>query len=295
MTQDAKAGTGDETAEASPPPEPGRIGQLGGFGSLLANVLIFAVVGFALCTHTYETSTLDFLGKMIAAPGDLPGAEPSDFYYQSVQEDEYLEWATFWGFAFAAFVGWFAAWRQWRSVRQVPWFLVGVGLFSLVFALEEISWGQRVFSYRPPVYFLEHNFQQEFNVHNVIGTSTRKLLLKIIILSYGVVLPALALFPPIRRIFARTAVVVPPVATIPAFYVAYHLYQFYPWKFTGELVELMLAFGFLFAAVEAVASCTPGSRARSAPATRTSCARHSRRRRPSGATSSRWRGGSVVG
>ena len=36
----------------------------------------------------------------------------------------------------------------------------------LIFALEEISWGQRIFGIESPEFFLGHNYQQETNIHN---------------------------------------------------------------------------------------------------------------------------------
>lgn len=36
----------------------------------------------------------------------------------------------------------------------------------LIFALEEISWGQRIFGIESPEFFLEYNYQQETNIHN---------------------------------------------------------------------------------------------------------------------------------
>ena len=90
--------------------------------ALLANLLIIGTIGaYALL------SELD-----------------PDVFYRSVQEDEWLEWATVWAFlggtlAFAA-----AARAQWASVRRLPWFLGGVALFCFLVAMEEISWGQRL-------------------------------------------------------------------------------------------------------------------------------------------------------
>ncbi len=192
-----------------------------------------------------------------------------DFYYRSAQEDEYLEWGTFWAFIFAAVVCVLAGVYQRRATGAVPWFLFGVAAFCVVVAMEEISWGQRVFAYRPPVYFLEHNFQQELNVHNVMSTSTRKLALKAVILGYGVLLPlSAALSKPVRKLYARIGVVIPPLALAPSFIAAFLLYQRYDgftwldddwdsdwwdaWSFTGEWVEIMLGLGFLFAAIAAL-------------------------------------------
>ncbi len=175
-----------------------------------------------------------------------------DFYYRSAQEDEYLEWGTFWAFIFAAVFCVVAGVYQRRADKQLPWFLFGVALFCAVVAMEEISWGQRVFAYRPPVYFLEHNFQQELNLHNVISKDLRKLAVKIVILGYGVALPLAALIPAVRKELARAAVVAPPAALAPSFLATYVYYETYPWSLTGEWVELMLGLGFLFTAIIAV-------------------------------------------
>ena len=172
-----------------------------------------------------------------------------DAYYQAVQEDEFLEWATVWAFIAAAVVFGIAAWRQRRSAGMLPWFLAGVSLFCVFVAGEEFSWGQRILGYRPPVYFLEENFQQELNVHNVVDTSLRKLALKSVILGYGVVLPLVALVPAVRKLFDKLGVVAPPWELAPAFLVTYLTYEEYPLEFTGEVVELMLGLAFLFAAL----------------------------------------------
>jgi hypothetical protein len=46
-------------------------------------------------------------------------------------------------------------------------FTLLLGLLFLFGFLEEISYGQRVFGFATPQYFLEHNVQQEFNLHNM--------------------------------------------------------------------------------------------------------------------------------
>ena len=175
-----------------------------------------------------------------------------DFYYMSAQEDEYLEWGTFWAFIFAAGICVLAGAYQRRATGQLPWFLVGVAVFCFVVAMEEISWGQRVFAYRPPVYFLENNFQQELNFHNVVSTKLRKLAVKGVMLGYGVVLPLAVLIPSVKKQFSQAAIVVPPVALIPSFLATFYFYHDYPWSLTGEWAEMMLGLGFLFAAVAAL-------------------------------------------
>ena len=193
---------------------------------LLANLAVFGVVVFA-----YVLDRVD-----------------PDLYYRILQEDEFLEWSTFWAFiAAASFFVW-ASIGQRRSGRPLPWFFGGVALFCFLVAMEEISWGQRVLGYRPPAYFLEHNFQQELNIHNVFSTGLRRQTLKAIILGYGVLLPLVSLPAWLRSNLDRVGITAPPVALVPAFFATYLTYQIYPWQFSGELVELMLGLGFLFAA-----------------------------------------------
>ncbi len=195
---------------------------------VVANLLVLAVLGWGAYLHSTSPER----------------------YYASLQEDAYLEWATVWAFLLGAAVFVAAALAQRRRRGGLPWFLAGAALFCFVVGMEEISWGQRLLGYRPPAYFLEHNFQQELNVHNVFSTALRKLALKWSIGGYGVLLPLVALVPAVRRLFERLRVVSPPLALAPAFAAAFFLYQNYPWKFTGELVELMLGLGLLFAALD---------------------------------------------
>jgi hypothetical protein len=195
--------------------------------ALVANLLVLGVLGYAAYL---ENSS-------------------ADAYYRAVQEDEWLEWASFWAFGLAGVLFVATAFRQWRATGKLPWFATGVALFCWFVALEEISWGQRLLGYRPPTYFLVENFQQELNIHNVVDTKYRKLALKGVILGYGVVLPVLALLPGLREILRRLGMEAPPLALAPAFLAAYVLYVKYPWTHTGEWVELMLGLGFLFAAL----------------------------------------------
>ncbi len=173
----------------------------------------------------------------------------SDFYYLSVQEDEYLEWASFWAFLLAALAYVRRAIHYRQTTSTFPWFFYGVALFCFVVAMEEISWGQRVFGYRPPVYFLEYNFQQEFNFHNVVETDYRKLALTLIIAGYGIVLPLAAQFGFLKGWLGRLGIVAPTILLLPVFAASFLLYVVYPWSHSGEWVELILGLGFLFSAV----------------------------------------------
>ncbi len=173
----------------------------------------------------------------------------ADRYYRAVQEDQTLEWASFLAFFVAAVLFGVAAVRKWRITGRIQWFPLGLALFCFVVAMEEISWAQRVFAYRPPVYFLENNFQQEFNLHNVVLTGYRKLAVEVILLGYGVVFPLLLLYRTLRKRLQTWSIVPPSISLIPLFLVSYLMYADYAWEFTGEWVELMMGLGFLFAAL----------------------------------------------
>jgi hypothetical protein len=186
-------------------------------------------------------------GVMIAAAVFM--AVNREVYYLIVQEDKAVEWMTFWAFFAAAAVYAQASFRQYAGTSKIPWFLILISLFCLFVAMEEVSWGQRLLGYRPPAYFLENNFQQEFNVHNVIDDYLRNLTLRVVILGFGVIFPLVWIIPGVQRLLWKIALVPPPVVFSPAFLATYILFEEYPWKYAGEVAELMLGLGFLFSAM----------------------------------------------
>ena len=100
-----------------------------------------------------------------------------DFYYFTVQEDEYLEWASFWAFLLAAAAFFRTAIVHRPANRIFPWYLYGLALFCFVVAMEEISWGQRLVGFSSPEFFRANNLQGETNIHNFLtvpfGTSLK--------------------------------------------------------------------------------------------------------------------------
>lgn len=197
------------------------------FYFLIANILVLGTVAYASALHSSY----------------------SDFYFFSIQEDEYLEWSSFWAFVLAA-VAYFRRAASFRlATHRFPWFLYGVALFCLFVAMEEISWGQRLLGYRPPAYFLEHNYQQEFNLHNVVESDYRQFAVQLIIIGYGIVLPLATLSSYMKSWFERLGIVAPGITLVPAFTGTFLVYYVYPWSHSGEWVELMLGLSFLFSAV----------------------------------------------
>lgn len=202
---------------------------------------------------------LGFLGAFAWLEASYQG-----LYYRSVQEDQALEWASFWGFFIAGGVFVLAARSQRRTTEALPWFLAGLVLFCFFVAMEEISWGQRIFGHRPPDYFLAQNYQQEFNLHNLAGSELRLFAFRTVILGYGVLLPVAASVPFVRRLIDRIALMPPPVALAPSMLAMFLIHFWYPWKFTGEVIECTLGLAFLFAATANAAQFSSG-RGRGSP------------------------------
>src|SRR5262245_11646687 len=133
------------------------------------------------------------------------------------QEDGVVEWATFLAYAFAA------GWLLLVVRKQSPsWWFKGatflLAAFCLVVAGEEISWGQRLFGFKPPDVFLERNFQQELNLHNVLMDERglgfaleSKHLVIAIVLGFACVWPWLVR----RRRLEVFAPLAPPLALVP--------------------------------------------------------------------------------
>jgi hypothetical protein len=103
----------------------------------------------------YHVAATAFVALCLA----LAVARP-DSYRDAMQEDRFIEWASVVVFAAAGMS------HVVRAARARRGFDVLVGLFLLVVAGEEMSWGQRLLGVTPPSYFLEHNTQQEMNLHN---------------------------------------------------------------------------------------------------------------------------------
>lgn len=187
-----------------------------------------------------------FLG-LIAGFSALSVLNP-DAFYRHVQEDQPLEWSTVWAFIVASAFFARAAFSQ-RRERPLPWFSAGLACFCVLFALEEISWGQRLFGYSPPRYFLENNYQLELNLHNILPTSVRQQILGAIFIGYGLLLPLLERIPSTAKALRTLGITAPPLGLAPIFGALLGLLVLYPLPYTGELVEGGMALAFLFASI----------------------------------------------
>lgn len=176
-----------------------------------------------------------------------------DAWAALAQEDGIVEWATFVAFALAA--GWLVVVVRRRSAS---WWFKGacflLAAFCLVVAGEEISWGQRLLGFKPPDVFLERNFQQELNLHNVLMDERglgfaleSKHLVIAIALGFGVVWPLLVR----TRRLAVFAPLAPPLALAPLAIAIAAIELSYPVDLTGEGAELVTGLLFLASALAA--------------------------------------------
>jgi hypothetical protein len=94
---------------------------------------------------------------------------------------------------------------------------------NILFALEEISWGQRVFGIESTKFFLENSDQQEINVHNVINewfSIRTKHVAAFVLFAYGAVFPLTAINHRVKLLAHRIGVLIPPLVLIPGFVLA---------------------------------------------------------------------------
>ena len=108
-------------------------------------------------------------------------------------EDRATEWLTFTFFLGAALAGVrIVRKHSARMDRRVLCILLGLSVFYLVCAGEEISWGQRVFGFATPEAIIERNQQQEFNIHNLkLPVLHPRDIFGLYVYLYGIALPLL--------------------------------------------------------------------------------------------------------
>ncbi|HEX5657616.1 MAG TPA: hypothetical protein VFX59_10500 [Polyangiales bacterium] len=166
-------------------------------------------------------------------------AERAPMHFERLmQEDGPAEWATFLAFACAGGIG-LGALRSTGGYARLT--LLAVCAFCLFVAGEEISWGQRIVGFRPPALFLEHNYQQESNLHNLLKgmLDTRWMVLTVALL-YGVIAPYVVYLTRWSAVWAA------PLPCLPWFAAVAWLEFAYPYELVGELAELALGLAFLW-------------------------------------------------
>jgi len=180
-------------------------------------------------------------------------------YEVFAKEDGVAENLSFVFYAASGLIILMAAYKN--SYQQVRGILpVLLGLFFIVVAGEEISWGQRLFGFDTPESMAEGNTQGEFNFHNlsVIDKNDSFLnqhtLLNVFVLLNGVVFPVLYyFFLEFRSLVSHFKFPIIPIACAPVFFIALIFGQTvskaYPHWAHVEVKELCYALGFLLFAI----------------------------------------------
>lgn len=164
-------------------------------------------------------------------------------YYDLLQEDRVVEWATVGLFLAAGCIRLITAIRRRRAFDAL------VALFCIFVAGEEFSWGQRLLGVQAPEYFLANNYQQEVNLHNLPQWFVQpKWVLIAALAGYGLLLPLLSSWRKTGRLLRLTGATTSPVQLAPWFIASVLLLVWYPLTLTGEWVELLAGSLFLVSA-----------------------------------------------
>jgi hypothetical protein len=177
----------------------------------------------------------------------LLAASGSDFYMSLAREDYWVEWLTF-----SFFVSASIAFSIIAIHRGMPrgWFSAGLAVFSFLVAGEEVSWGNRLFGFIVPEYFLSENYQQELNVHNLLANqATIRWLTVFILAGWGIFLPALRSLMSLKKSFEQWHVVIPPLSLWPWFAAGAVIHAISPVRATAEYMELLTGTLFLMTAL----------------------------------------------
>ncbi len=123
--------------------------------------------------------------------------DPVLFRLQFEQDDQFIEYATFFVLLFISILCLRRAFALF-GLRGLTFtaFSVCYGMLFFVGAAEEISWGQRLLNIETPGWFVENNRQQEINFHNLTTDSFNiidllTITLPALLLVYSIVIPAL--------------------------------------------------------------------------------------------------------
>lgn len=195
--------------------------------------------------HPIETLVLCLVAAGLLAGVASAWLDLRWFEQVYVPEDGPIEWAT--AAALLAGMG-ISAWTAFRppagagALHRVTW--LGLALFCLFAAGEEISWGQRLLHVASPDFFLQHNAQRETNLHNLVvgGVKVNKLVFsQLMTVAAGLFLVGL---PAAYRRSARVArtidaagVPVPTLVQVIAVVVTFAIIGIVPSRERDELLE----------------------------------------------------------
>jgi hypothetical protein len=146
-----------------------------------------------------------------------------NYYKHITNEDQLVEWLTIVCLGLTGIFSFLMAYQiKDRSDRRF-WFYTLFAVACVLFAFEEMSWGQRILEIQSPQFFLEHSDQQEINVHNVLQewfSFRTKHVAAWVSFVYGFLLPLLALNRKVKILFNRLGIPIPPLVLAPGFFLS---------------------------------------------------------------------------
>ena len=183
---------------------------------------------------------LIFVGYLIL------GTRYPDLYIWATMEDMFGEWLQFYFFSIAMVL---SLWLSFSQKRFRLFFGV-LALACFYVAMEEISWGQRIFNISTPQFFRAHNIQNETNIHNIfvgpIETLTKQLMeygLAIGLTLYSLAYPlALKYRWQLATWMEKKGLPAPPLYLSPFFVTAGWLEPEYFYMNEAEVAEILLSF-----------------------------------------------------
>jgi len=134
-----------------------------------------------------EAAAISVVGSFLLFSVFLSRINHDAFRYQLVAEDGLVESITALSLFCVMLICIYRIVKLRRSRSLVFLSMTGfIALTGLFGAGEEISWGQRIFGWQTPEYFLEHNKQEETGLHNlIIEINGKKLSINKIIFGTG--------------------------------------------------------------------------------------------------------------
>lgn len=164
-------------------------------------------------------------------------------YVYFVSEDWWAEYATFTCYACATGLMIWALVQN-RALRKPGYLMLTAGF--LFMALEEISWGQRIFSFTPPDYFKDNDFQQEINVHNFVRNWWTIRILILLVLLWAIFLPvAVIRSKHLRNLTNYVGIPIVSLSLLPSFLCFLYFYSLRLIPRWDESGEMLLAISFL--------------------------------------------------
>ncbi|MCF6289806.1 MAG: hypothetical protein L3J03_02205 [Desulfobacterales bacterium] len=176
------------------------------------------------------------------------GTRYPDLYIWATMEDMFGEWLQFYFFSMAMVL---SLWVSFSHKRFRLFFGV-LALACFYVAMEEISWGQRIFNISTPQFFKAHNIQNETNIHNIfvgpIETLTKQFMeygLAVGLTLYSLVYPLALRYRWQPAIWMEEkGLPSPPLYLSPFFVTAGWLEPEYYYMNEAEVAEILLSFAF---------------------------------------------------